>query len=47
MRTDKVELWKIAAIGAGCNSGTRPTVKYFLDYHGEDEEVMVEVKKVH
>lgn len=31
-------------IGAGRNSGTQSTVKYFREYHGEDNAEMVEVR---
>ena len=34
-------------IGAGRNSGTQSTVKYFREYHGEDNAEMVEVRNIH
>ena len=34
-------------IGAGRNSGTQSTVKYFREYHGEDNAEMAEVRDIH
>ncbi len=48
-RNRLISAWstEIYVIGAGRNSGTNSTMKYFRQYHGEDDSEMVEIRRKH